>query len=94
LISISSHFTAAQKTAWEQAKVQALSKCKKLNLPESVILNSLARYLKSTNFQAILAMSKIMEYSFWMKSINTGEDIDRFYPINKEHVDAQVSLAE
>ncbi len=87
---MSSTFTAAQKAIWEQAKVQALAKCRKLGLSDEAILHSLTRYLKATNFQIPLAIQRIMDYSFWMKSINLAEDIERFYPINKEYVDPQV----
>ena len=88
--SISSQFTPTQKVVWEQAKEQALAKCKKLGLPDSLILCALARYLKSTNFQVTLAIQKIMEYNFWINSITSAEDMTRFYPISKEYVDPQV----
>jgi hypothetical protein len=33
-----------------------------------------------------------MEYTFWMKSINAKEDIERLYPINKEYTDSKGRL--
>ncbi len=88
--SISSTFTAAQTALWEQAKTQALPKCKKLGLSDAAVINSLARYLKATNFQIPIAIQRVMEYSFWMKSINSAEDIERYYPVSKDFVNPQV----
>ena len=31
------------------------------------------------------------EYSFWMKSINSAEDIERLYPVSKDYKDSHVS---
>jgi hypothetical protein len=59
-------------------------------MPDEAIVNSLARYLVTSKFQIPIAIQKIMEYSFWMKSINSSEDIERLYPINKEHIDSNV----
>lgn len=88
--SISSLFTTEQKVIWKQAREQAVVKCKKLGVSNKTILSSLVRHLKSSKFQIPLAIQKLMEYIFWMKSINVKEDIERLYPINKEYTDSKV----
>jgi hypothetical protein len=55
-----------------------------LGLPEKAVLCSLARYLLATHFDITAAIQRLMEYGFWMKSINSKEDIERLYPISKE----------
>ena len=31
-----------------------------------------------------------MDYSFWVKSLDLAEDIDRLYPISKKYFDSKV----
>ena len=59
-------------------------------MSDEAIINTLARYLVATKFQIPNAIQKIMEYNFWVKSINSSEDIERLYPINQEHIDSDV----
>jgi len=59
-------------------------------MTDEAIINTLARYLVVSKFQIPNAIQKIMEYSFWMKSINSSEDIERLYPINREYIDSNV----
>ncbi len=88
--SISEGFTPEQQEIWRQAKKQALVRCKILNMGEEPMLHCLARYLLATKFEISPAIQKLLDYNFWMKSINPKEDIERLYPINQEHQTANV----
>ena len=72
--------------AWEQGKIQALEKCRKLGLDDSTIVNSLARCMMVNQFQIAAAIKHIMDYAFSIKSISFSEELERFYPISKEYI--------
>jgi len=75
-----------------KAKVQALAKCCKLGLNDSTITFALTRFLTATQFQIAPAIQRVVDYIFWQKSINSNEDIEQLYPINKDYIDSQVLL--